>query len=160
MEEEIGSVNDRYGSILSQEQHALFGGLYLKTDERDNDSVPALESYIVNPCASIPISGYDHKFEDECEDENEDNNEDFQSEAGEPSSGSSQGSVATGDKLGVWPQRLLRVDNMKSYEWQPGNIYGGEVAPKYNAISYTWGRYDIDSPFAEHKANKRVMRKT
>ncbi|RDW62185.1 hypothetical protein BP6252_11618 [Coleophoma cylindrospora] len=160
MEEETGDVNDRYGSILSQERHDLLGALDLKTDEGHSNSVPALKSYIVNPCASIPISGYDYKFDDESEDENEDNNEDFQSEAEEPSSGSNQGFVATGDKLGAWPQRLLRVDNMTSYEWQPGNIYGGQVAPKYNAISYTWGRYDIDSAFIEHKANKRVMRNT
>ncbi|CAG8953823.1 hypothetical protein HYFRA_00006715 [Hymenoscyphus fraxineus] len=43
--------------------------------------------------------------------------------------------------LGRWPRRLLHVDSMTSYEWEPGNIYGGYTAPRYNIISYTWGRY-------------------
>lgn len=43
--------------------------------------------------------------------------------------------------IGAWPQRLLHVPSMVSFEWQPGNVYGGHAAPTYNAISYTWGRF-------------------
>ena len=32
---------------------------------------------------------------------------------------------------------------MTSHECAPGNTYGSCVAPKYNAISYTWGCYDL-----------------
>ena len=32
---------------------------------------------------------------------------------------------------------------MISYEWSLGNVYGDHVAPGYNAISYSWGRYDL-----------------
>lgn len=42
-----------------------------------------------------------------------------------------------------WPRRLLHIDTLTSYEWQPGNIYGGYQAPKYNALSYTWGRWQL-----------------
>ncbi|KUI55248.1 hypothetical protein VP1G_02644 [Cytospora mali] len=49
--------------------------------------------------------------------------------------------------LGGWPRRLLHVDRERdvftSYEWEPGNIYGGHKEPKYNVISYTWGRYTL-----------------
>jgi hypothetical protein len=46
-------------------------------------------------------------------------------------------------ELGNWPQRLLHVFSMTSYEWQPGNICGGCKEPKYRAISYTWGRWEL-----------------
>ncbi|ROW03793.1 hypothetical protein VMCG_05396 [Cytospora schulzeri] len=49
--------------------------------------------------------------------------------------------------LGRWPRRLLHVDRERdiftSYKWEPGNIYGGIKEPKYNVISYTWGRYKL-----------------
>ena len=45
--------------------------------------------------------------------------------------------------LGSWPRRLLHVESMHSYPWQPGNIYGGVKEPTYNAISYTWGRWAL-----------------
>jgi len=32
---------------------------------------------------------------------------------------------------------------MTSYEWEPGNIYGGYREPEYNIVSYTWGRYQL-----------------
>ncbi|KAL8791210.1 MAG: hypothetical protein Q9213_000167 [Squamulea squamosa] len=39
---------------------------------------------------------------------------------------------------------------MTTYEWEPGNIYGGHANPTYNALSYIWGRYELrdyhDSP--------------
>ncbi|KAJ1323429.1 HET domain-containing protein [Microdochium nivale] len=46
--------------------------------------------------------------------------------------------------LGVWPRRLLHVPSMTSYEWKPGNWYGPAKSPRYNAISYTWGRWALD----------------
>jgi hypothetical protein len=42
-----------------------------------------------------------------------------------------------------WPYRLLHAGTLTSYEWQPGNTYGGVVEPRYNAISYTWGRFTL-----------------
>lgn len=45
-----------------------------------------------------------------------------------------------------WPQRLLHVPTMTSYEWQEGHRYGTHLRPRYNAISYTWGRYELRSP--------------
>jgi hypothetical protein len=33
---------------------------------------------------------------------------------------------------------------MTCYEWQPGNKYGDFVAPQYNALSYTWGRFRLE----------------
>ena len=52
----------------------------------------------------------------------------------------------TEDPLGGWPRRLLHVPSMTSYEWQDGHQYGTHVKPRYNAISYTWGRYQLKSP--------------
>lgn len=46
--------------------------------------------------------------------------------------------------IGSWPRRLLHVPSMTSFEWQPGNYYGTTRAPKYNILSYTWGRYRLD----------------
>lgn len=47
--------------------------------------------------------------------------------------------------IGDWPQRLLHVPTMTSYEWQAGHVYGGHIKPRYSAISYTWGRYRLNS---------------
>jgi hypothetical protein len=141
------SSNSRYGSLLSEEQHALLGELYINTEDTATEA-PVLRSYIVNPCASIPLSGYDHEFED--------------SDYDEPlaSKGEFFNDSALHDNFGAWPQRLLHVDSMTSYQWKPGNVYGDYLAPKYNAISYTWGRYEIDNPYVEKKVNKRVMKHT
>ena len=46
--------------------------------------------------------------------------------------------------IGGWPQRLLHVPTMTSYEWQAGHKYGVHIQPRYNAISYTWGRYQLN----------------
>lgn len=35
---------------------------------------------------------------------------------------------------------------MTSYEWQEGHCYGTHARPRYSAISYTWGRYMLNSP--------------
>lgn len=45
--------------------------------------------------------------------------------------------------LGSWPRRLLHVKSMCSFSWEPGNIYGGVRNPRYNALSYTWGRWAL-----------------
>lgn len=42
-----------------------------------------------------------------------------------------------------WPRRLLHVPTMCSHEWRPGNVYGSDKEPEYNAISYTWGRWQM-----------------
>lgn len=42
-----------------------------------------------------------------------------------------------------WPARLLHVASPVSYPREPGNIYGGFAKPRYNAISYTWGRFRL-----------------
>jgi len=41
-----------------------------------------------------------------------------------------------------WPQRLLHIPTMTSQPWQPGNTYGETKTPKYNVLSYTWGRWE------------------
>lgn len=45
------------------------------------------------------------------------------------------------DEYGTWPRRLLHVESLTSFPWQPGNIYNGYQSPRYSAISYTWGRF-------------------
>lgn len=47
-------------------------------------------------------------------------------------------------QMGRWPRRLLHVPTMHSYPWQPGHKYGHHVEPRYNAISYTWGRFELE----------------
>lgn len=42
-----------------------------------------------------------------------------------------------------WPRRLLHVESLTSYPWQPGNRYGNFNNPPYNAITYTWGRFQL-----------------
>lgn len=46
-------------------------------------------------------------------------------------------------KYGRWPRRLLHVSSLTSFEWEPGNRYGGQVCPPYNSLSYTWGRFAL-----------------
>lgn len=48
------------------------------------------------------------------------------------------------DEGSRWPRRLLNVEDMISYRWQPGNTYGGITEPKYAIISYTWGRWRLE----------------
>jgi hypothetical protein len=48
------------------------------------------------------------------------------------------------DVQSPWPRRLLHVPSMTSWPWRPGNFYGDHEAPKYNALSYTWGRWSLD----------------
>ncbi|KAI1742659.1 hypothetical protein F4680DRAFT_463645 [Xylaria scruposa] len=48
------------------------------------------------------------------------------------------------EALGNWPRRLLHVPSMRSLEWKRGNKYGTFVAPAYNVITYTWGRFRLN----------------
>ncbi|KAH6662339.1 hypothetical protein B0J14DRAFT_645331 [Halenospora varia] len=60
--------------------------------------------------------------------------------------------VTSWDDSCDWPRRLLYIKTMTSYPWQPGNKYGDQFSPRYNAISYTWGRWklqDGDHPNVE-----------
>ncbi|RDW57009.1 hypothetical protein BP6252_13927 [Coleophoma cylindrospora] len=45
-----------------------------------------------------------------------------------------------------WPRRLLHVPTMTSWPWAPENRYGSYSSPKYNAVSYTWGRWQVTDP--------------
>ncbi|KAJ4176197.1 hypothetical protein NW767_015526 [Fusarium falciforme] len=49
-----------------------------------------------------------------------------------------------------WPRRLLHVASMTSYPWSPGNKYGPHKEPRYNAVSYTWGRFRYKSNQPEY----------
>jgi Heterokaryon incompatibility protein (HET) len=42
-----------------------------------------------------------------------------------------------------WPRRLLHLPTWTSHPWRPGNVYGGQAEPKYVALSYTWGRWQL-----------------
>lgn len=46
----------------------------------------------------------------------------------------------------LWPRRLLHVPTMTSWPWTSGNRYWVYSNPKYNAVSYTWGRWRIKDP--------------
>jgi hypothetical protein len=53
--------------------------------------------------------------------------------------------------LQYWPQRLLHIPTMCSYEKRPGNIYGLSdpvTEPSYATLSYTWARYLRDKSTA------------
>ena len=41
----------------------------------------------------------------------------------------------------AWPHRLLHVGTMTSVLRDDGNVYAGYVQPRYNILSYTWGRF-------------------
>lgn len=58
------------------------------------------------------------------------------------------------DNAGPWPRLLLHVKTMTPYRWKPGNIYGSSPNPAYNALSYTWGYFEIekDADFPNVKA--------
>jgi hypothetical protein len=46
---------------------------------------------------------------------------------------------------GGWPRRLMHVGPscMTSFERQPGNIYNNHKEPRYNILTYTWGRFEL-----------------
>ncbi|KAI1735502.1 hypothetical protein F4680DRAFT_435469 [Xylaria scruposa] len=47
------------------------------------------------------------------------------------------------DDESPWPRRLLHIPSMTSHVWSPGDKYGGKSKPRYVAVSYTWGRWQI-----------------
>ncbi|KAG8534087.1 uncharacterized protein KY384_000930 [Bacidia gigantensis] len=124
-----------------------FGSLLAKLpDTTDYENPDTLQSCVVNPPARIPLSGYTYNpalwtADDEIE-----------STVGKDNLSPSD------EELGNWPRRLLHIPTMTSQEWQPGNRYGNHVSPTYNAISYTWGRYDLDLPGAKKLKKYRAVK--
>lgn len=45
---------------------------------------------------------------------------------------------------------------MTSYVWKDGNVYGERVEPRYNAISYTWGRWQLRGDELPHVRSLEV----
>lgn len=128
---------DQYFEVLS--------GL---TELNSYQAQDVLQSTVQNPPASIPLSGFEH---------------DFTSDAHlPPTPRSPDGPTLRSDdyfvSIGDWPRRLLHVPTMSALEWQPGNLYGTHIAPAYNAISYTWGRYDLDLPQAKKQKQYRKVK--
>ncbi|KAK8133121.1 hypothetical protein PG999_001294 [Apiospora kogelbergensis] len=60
------------------------------------------------------------------------------------------------DGIGDWPRRLLHVPSMTSLPWRPGNMYGQFDSPRYNVVSYTWGRFRLDLA-REHSNSKQGL---
>lgn len=114
----------------------------------DDGPEDVLKSYVVNPPFRGPQSGFSHEYF---------NVHDYQTSPLDSASSAHYGG-ALSDAIGSWPQRFLHVPTMTSYEWTSGNIYGDHIAPRYNAISYTWGRFDLE--YAPDGCNKTVLRKT
>lgn len=44
---------------------------------------------------------------------------------------------------GQWPRRLLHIPTMTSVEREDGDAYIGHHRPRYNILSYTWGRWEV-----------------
>lgn len=44
-----------------------------------------------------------------------------------------------------WPRRLLHISSLRSFPWRPGNSYNNRIEPDYFAITYTWGRWQINA---------------
>ena len=109
-----------------------FGILRNLGDADSYEAPDVLQSERLNPPASIPLSKYDHDFASDT-DESQSPLANDKSPAHDPS-----------EAFGKWPRRLLHVPSMTSLEWQPGDRYGEHFQPRYNAISYTWGRFSLD----------------
>lgn len=131
--------------LPADEEFDILSGL---NDLDSYEAQDVLQSYKQNPPASIPLSRYDH---------------DFASDTDGSTSASADDQIQKDDHfegIGSWPRRLLHVPSMTSLEWRPGNKYGGHVEPRYNAVSYTWGRYDLDIPglrkIKEYRAVKAI----
>lgn len=123
------------------EEFQVLGGL---SNVSSYDAQDVLQSYLQNPPANIPLSAFDHDYTADIDEDSEiSTQEDHQQH---------------GDDIGPWPRRLLHVPSMTSLEWQPGNRYGDHIGPKYSAVSYTWGRYDLDIPGAKRQKKFRHVR--
>lgn len=57
--------------------------------------------------------------------------------------------AAENERAEMWPNRLLYVPEMRSYERQEGNRYKYVTQPCYNILSYTWGRWQDRTGQAE-----------
>lgn len=131
--------------LPADEEFDILSGL---NDLDSYEAQDVLQSYKQNPPASILLSRYNH---------------DFASDTEGSRSASADDQIPKDDHfdgIGNWPRRLLHVPSMTSLEWRPGNKYGGHVEPGYNAVSYTWGRYDLDIPgfrkIKEYRAVKAI----
>lgn len=137
-----------------EDPQAFLAGLSDFTDEPPRSiAADILRSYLVNPPTSIPREGDEVAYDIS----------DRLWSSSEYSPSTSTNGIRW-DEIGTWPQRLLHVPSMTSYEWTPGNLYGGHVAPKYNAVSYTWGRYNIDHPSVQAdnalRPDRKMLRET
>lgn len=54
------------------------------------------------------------------------------------------------DDSSNWPRRLLHIPTMTSFPWTAGDRYGGRVRPTYYVLSYTWGRWRLESHELPH----------
>ncbi|KDN59747.1 hypothetical protein CSUB01_12231 [Colletotrichum sublineola] len=52
--------------------------------------------------------------------------------------------TAEEEQLSGWPRRLLHIPSMTSLHWPPGNVYGNAKEPRYNILTYTWGRWRLE----------------
>lgn len=118
----------------TDEECSILGGV---ANSYEYEIPDILQSHEKNPPASIPLSRYDYNF-DSHTDSSQSSLADDQIQEDDQSEG-----------IGAWPRRLLHVPSMTSLEWKPGDKYGSHVEPRYNAISYSWGRYDLDIPGAK-----------
>ena len=100
-------------------------------------NIDTLQSYMTNPPHQGPLSGFDYTFHLNTE------NPEIGLAVSDSKNEVDQETYMWNEEMGTWPQRLLHVPRMPSYEWTPGNVYCSHVEPDYNAISYTWGRYDL-----------------
>ena len=147
----LNSWADRVKKMISSLDLELLREMNEFSEPLSDTEPDVLQSYIDNPPHQGPLSGfnYDYKVDDD-ESEN----------IARPTSLSNQErprDYTLPQDIGGWPQRLLHVPTMTSYEWAPGNTYGEYVAPRYNAISYTWGRYDLQYMV---DVSKEVLRDT
>ncbi|KAL9041442.1 MAG: hypothetical protein Q9180_001279 [Flavoplaca navasiana] len=136
-------------SIISSLDLELLREMNEYSEPLSDDAPDILQSYIDNPPHQGPLSGFDynHSVDDDIS----------KIATVSLSDGDNNHEYITPQEIGNWPQRLLHVPSMTSYEWAPGNIYGNHIAPDYNAISYTWGRYDL---LYMANAEQKVLRKT
>lgn len=118
----------------TDDEFGILGGV---GDSYEYEAPDVLQSYEKNPPASIPLSRYEHNFASDMDG------------LASPLADDQIQEDDCFEGIGDWPRRLLHVPSMMSLEWKPGNRYGAHVAPRYNAISYTWGRYDLDIPGAK-----------
>ena len=87
-------------------------------------------SFNVQPQYGYPVAKFD--------------TEDFTSNVGRaPCATSQQVDEEDGFIESGRPARLLHIPSMTSFPWRPGNVYGRAKEPLYNALSYTWGRWQV-----------------